>query len=414
MDYFHYHQQQLFAEHVPLTMLANRFGTPCYVYSKKTIERHYLAFKDALGTHPSLICYAVKANSSLAILQLLAHLGSGFDVVSKGELQRVLAAGGDPQKSVFSGVAKSEEEICFALKNNIHCINVESEAELERIQALCQHHQWLAPISLRINPDIDAKTHPYISTGMRDNKFGIEFNKAKQLYLNHKAYPNLRFIGIDCHIGSQLTDLTPFLEALEKLIELADLLSSHGLAIDHLDLGGGLGVTYRNESPPLPAELALHVKKKLATRSYKIILEPGRAIMANAGILLTTVEYIKEHHQTHYAITDAAMTELLRPALYQAWHDIIPVEIQPTLDPQWYDIVGGVCESSDFLGKHRQLAIGPGSLLAVRGAGAYGASMGSNYNSRPKPPEILVDGERVHLIRKRETFDELIRNELLL
>ncbi len=415
MDYFNYHNDELFAEDTALKDIAQKHGSPCYVYSKKTILRHYRAFDDALGSHPHMICYAVKANSNLAILKLLCDAGSGFDVVSKGELQRVLHVGASPQKIVFSGVGKSVDEINYAIDKKIHCINVESVEELNRIEQLSKIKGMKTSISLRINPDINPETHPYISTGLKDNKFGIAIEKAIEIYQNHTHYPHLSFIGIDCHIGSQITQLNPFLDALERLIFLADMLKEQeGLNIEHLDLGGGLGVTYKDETPPEPHHLAQKVKEKLAGRSYKIILEPGRAIMANAGILLTRVEYLKEHHDKHFAIVDAAMTDLLRPALYQAWHDIIPVEKNNELTPLACDVVGGVCETGDFLGLDRRLAITEGSLLAVRSCGAYGSTMSSNYNSRPKLAEVLIDGKTIHLIRQRETFDDLISNELTL
>lgn len=415
MDYFEYKNNQLYVEDLPVSTIAKQYGTPCYIYSHKTIARHFNAFNNALSEHPHLICYAVKANSNIAILQLLAKLGSGFDVVSKGELQRALYAGAKAQNIVFSGVGKTTAEIQYALDQNIHCLNVESEAELNRIQSLCQQQNRVAPISLRINPDINPQTHPYISTGLKDNKFGIAMDKAIEIYHRHADYPNLKFIGIDCHIGSQLTQLAPFLEALDKLIQLADLLASQdGLKIEHLDLGGGLGVIYKDENPPTPSMLAQQVKQKLADRPYKVILEPGRAIMANAGILVTQVEYIKKHHQKQFAIVDAAMNDLLRPALYQAWHEIIPVMQSPSISAANYDIVGGVCESGDFFGHNRKLAINESSLLAIRGAGAYGATMSSNYNTRPKPAEILVSGETPYLIRQRETFNDMIQNEQLL
>jgi len=413
MDYFNYKNAQLYAENVPVQDIAMQYQTPCYIYSKKTIIRHYNAFTNALGTHPHLICYAVKANSNLSILKLLVALGSGFDVVSKGELERVLHVGADPNKIIFSGVGKTENEINYALAQKIHCINVESVSELERIQQLSEQQNMIAPVSLRINPNINPKTHPYISTGLKDNKFGIDFNKAAGIYHNHKNYPNLNFIGIDCHIGSQITELPPFMEALDKLILLADeLAKTEGLTIKHLDLGGGLGVSYKDEKPPEPNELAQSVKKRLANRPYQIILEPGRAIMANAGILLTKVEYVKPHHDKNFAIVDAAMTDLLRPALYQAWHNIIPVKQNNTPSAQLYDIVGGVCESGDFLGHARLLHIEENSLLAIRSCGAYGFSMSSNYNSRPKIAEIMVDDSKTQLIRRRETFNDMINNEL--
>ena len=410
MDYFNYKNSVLFAEDIAVNEIASHYGTPCYVYSKKTILRHFKAFNDALGEHPHLICYAVKANSNLSILNLLKEAGAGFDVVSKGELQRVLHIGAAPQTIVFSGVGKTIDEINFAIDKKIHCINVESVAELQRIEMLSQNKDIQTPVSLRINPDINPKTHPYISTGLKDNKFGIAFEKAVEIYHNHKDYPHLKFIGIDCHIGSQITELPPFLDALDKLISLADQLKQQdGLHIEHLDLGGGLGVPYQGEQPPEPA---CQVKKKLAGRNYKVILEPGRAIMANAGILVTQIEYIKPHHDKNFVIVDAAMTDLLRPALYQAWHDIIPLNKKSLASTIECDVVGGVCESGDFLGHHRQLAVQAGDLLAIRSCGAYGAAMNFNYNSRPKLAEVLVDGEQTQLIHQRESFEDMIKNEL--
>lgn len=414
MDYFNYQNKHLFAEELSVSDIVNKYGSPIYIYSKKTIIRHYHAFNDALGSHPHLICYAVKANSNIGILKILADLGSGFDVVSKGELQRALYAGADPAKIVFSGVGKTVEEIEFALSEKIHCINVESIAELNRIQEISAKQNITAAVSLRINPDINAQTHPYISTGLKDNKFGIAFDKASDIYHNYHKYPNIKFIGIDCHIGSQLTTLEPFMEALDRLIGLADQLAEKdGLSIEHLDLGGGLGVTYDNETPPDPAQLAAKVKQRLAERPYKIILEPGRSIMANAGILVTKVEYLKEHHEKYFAIVDAAMNDLLRPSLYQAWHNIISVDVNNSHPTRTYDVVGGVCETGDFLGHQRKLAIDESSLLAVRSAGAYGATMSSNYNTRPKLAEVLVDGSRSYLIRQRESFADMIKNEFL-
>lgn len=414
MDYFDYNEDILYAEEVPLTELIQQYGTPLYVYSRRTIERHWHAFDSAFNKHDHLICYAVKANSNIGILSLFAKLGSGFDVVSGGELQRVLYAGGDPQKIIFSGVGKTTHELEQAIQLKIHCINVESVSELNRIQTVAQRMNLHASVSLRINPNIDAKTHPYISTGLKNNKFGIEFNKAKQLYLQNAEYTHLDFIGIDCHIGSQLTELSPFLEALDILLKLADELVDAGIPIKHLDLGGGLGVKYTNEHPPLPHELAEKVSNKIDKRPYQIMLEPGRAIMANAGLLITEVEYLKTHHDKHFAIVDAAMNDYLRPALYQADHSIIPVEIKQSLPTYTYDIVGPVCESSDFLGLNKPLQIEEGDYVAIRGAGAYGASMASNYNSRNRPAEVLVDGNRIHLIRERDTFDTQIKHEKLL
>lgn len=411
MDYFDYKEDILHAEEVALPDMVKAYGTPLYVYSRRTIERHWHAFNNAFKKHNHLICYAVKANSNLGILSLFTQMGSGFDVVSGGELQRVLHAGGDPQKIIFSGVGKTHNEIQQAIQLKIHCINVESVSELKRVNHIAKKLNAKAPVSLRINPNIDAKTHPYISTGLKNNKFGIEFDKAKQLYLQASDFTHVNMIGIDCHIGSQLTELSPFLEALDILIDLADELVQNNIPIKHLDLGGGLGVTYTTEHPPLPHELAEKVSEKIDNRPYEIILEPGRAIMANAGILVTQVEYLKTHHDKHFAIVDAAMNDYIRPALYQADHAIIPIVRTPSLPVLKYDIVGPVCESSDFLGLNKSLQINEGDCIAIRGAGAYGASMSSNYNSRLRPAEILVDGETVHLIRERDTFDTLIQHE---
>ncbi len=412
MDYFNYVNNELFAEQVPISDIAKTVKTPCYIYSQKTIERHWHAFNDALGQHDHLICYAVKANSNLAILNILNQMGSGFDVVSGGELFRALKVGADPKKIIFSGVGKTHDEIRMALDANILCINVESESELHQIEKISSEKNISAPVSLRINPDVDAKTHPYISTGLKENKFGIEYQKAKSLYLSHSHFPHINFIGIDCHIGSQLTSLAPFIAALDKLIILADELTSSGLAISHLDLGGGLGVTYHDEDPPAPFDLAKAIAKKVQNRPFKIILEPGRAIMANAGILVTNILHLKPHHEKNFAIVDAAMNDLLRPALYQAYQQIIPV-IKSNDEPIPFDIVGPVCESGDFLGHDRRLALREGDLLAIRGAGAYGFSMSSNYNSRPRVAEILVNEEHFRIIRHRESYEFLCQNEVL-
>jgi diaminopimelate decarboxylase len=414
MDYFNYKDDVLHAEDLAIDEIVKKYGTPCYIYSRRTIERHWHAFNDAFGEHDHLICYAVKANSNLGILDVFARLNSGFDVVSGGELERVLLAGGSPKKIIFSGVGKTASEITHALKIGIHCINVESVSELNRIQAIASQLNIKARISLRINPNIDAKTHPYISTGLKNNKFGIEFNKAKTIYVNADSYSHLEFIGIDCHIGSQLTEISPFLDALDVLLSLADDLVKEGLTIEHLDLGGGLGVTYTDETPPLPDELAKQIRQKIDNRPYEIILEPGRAIMANAGILVTKVNYLKTHHDKYFAIVDAAMNDYIRPALYQADHQIIPVKPRVDAPQHQYDIVGPVCESGDFLGLDKALALKEGDLLAIRGAGAYGASMSSNYNTRQRAAEILVDGDTHYLIRERDSFETLIRHERLL
>lgn len=414
MDYFNIKQQQLFAEDVAVEELAQQYGTPLYVYSRATIERHWHAFNQAAGEHPHLICYAVKANPSLAILNLLARLGSGFDIVSGGELARVLEAGGDPAKVVFSGVGKSHEEIHFALTHDIRCFNVESEPELERINAVACEMGKVAPVSIRVNPDVDAKTHPYISTGLKDNKFGISMARAETAFARAASLPGLKVSGIDCHIGSQLTELPPFIDALKRVVGLIERLASQGITIDHLDLGGGLGVNYQDEQPPLPAEYAQALLEELAHYpALELIFEPGRAIMANAGILVTRVEYLKYSEDKNFAIVDAAMNDLLRPSLYNAWQAIIPVKEQPR-PLHTYDVVGPVCETGDFLGKDRPLAIQQGDLLAVRSAGAYGFAMASNYNSRCRPAEVMVDNSTVTLIRQRESMADLWRSETLL
>lgn len=413
MDYFHYQNDTLFAENINLKTIAQQFGTPTFVYSKKTIKRHYDAFDNALGEHPHLICYAVKACSNIAILHQLAKWGAGFDVVSKGELFRVLKAGGSAKKVVFSGVGKTEDEMIYALNEGILCFNVESVAELEKLQTIAKKLNKKAPVSLRINPDVDAKTHPYISTGLKENKFGIEAKTALSIYKNHKNYSHLSFIGIDCHIGSQLTEVSPFLDALDKLLEMIGEIKSYGLDLHHLDLGGGLGVTYDNEKPPLPNELASLVKEKLKGHALTLILEPGRAIMANAGVLLTKVLYLKPHHEKNFAIVDAAMNDLIRPSLYQAYQQIINVDKCNQTLSKSYDIVGPVCETGDFLGKDRNLSLKPDDILAIRGAGAYGFSMSSNYNSRGKACEVLVDEDKIRLIHQRESLEDLIKNEIL-
>ncbi len=414
MDHFHYRDGQLYAEEVPLAEIAERWGTPCYVYSRATIERHWHAFDDALGDHPHLICYAVKANSNLAILNLMARLGSGFDIVSVGELERVLLAGGDPAKVVFSGVGKRVDEMQRALDVGIHCFNIESEAELERLNAVAGEMGKVAPVSLRVNPDVDANTHPYISTGLKENKFGIDIHAAEAVYARAAELPNIEPIGIDCHIGSQLTELAPFLAALDRVLLLAGRLKEQGIDIRHLDLGGGLGIPYRDEEPPLPADYADAVLEKLRDSGYEIILEPGRAIMGNAGVLLTRVEYLKDNGEHHFAIVDAAMNDNMRPALYQAWQEIIPVDANAEGVTARYDIVGPICETGDFLGKGRELSLKPGDLLAMRSAGAYGFSMSSQYNSRPRAAELMVDGDQVHVIRQRETIEQLVEGETLL
>ncbi|MTW20847.1 diaminopimelate decarboxylase [Allochromatium palmeri] len=411
MDHFNDRDGLLHAEEVPLTEIAERFGTPCYVYSRATLERHWRAFDRAFRDHPHLICFSVKSNSNLAVLDVLARLGSGFDIVSVGELERVLAAGGDPSKIVFSGVGKRADEIRRALEVGIRCFNVESESELTRIDGIAAELGVKAPVSLRVNPDVDPQTHPYISTGLKENKFGIDIHEAESVYALAAAMPNLKVVGIDCHIGSQLTDLAPFIDALGRVLALADRLCASGIAIEHLDLGGGLGIRYREEHPPEPAAYAAAMSHLLANRPYEVILEPGRAIVGNAGVLLTRVEYLKHSSHKHFAILDAAMNDLLRPALYQANQEIVRVVSETDADPSHYDLVGPVCETADFLGKDRTLALEEGDLVAVRGAGAYGFTMSSNYNSRPRAAEVMVDGDRTYLVRERESITDLYRGE---
>lgn len=415
MDYFQYQAQQLMAENISVQEIANQFGTPLYIYSRATLERHWHAFDKALGDHPHLICFAVKSNPNIALLNVMARLGSGFDIVSQGELERVLAAGGDASKVVFSGVAKTHTEITRALEVGIRCFNVESLAELRRINQVAAEMGKIAPISLRVNPDVDARTHPYISTGLKENKFGVSVEQAREVYRLASQLPHIQITGMDCHIGSQLTELQPFLDAADRLIVLMEQLKQDGISLKHLDLGGGLGVTYTDEMPPHPTEYASALLEKLkAYKDLEIILEPGRAITANAGILVTKVEYIKSNESRHFAIVDAGMNDMIRPALYQAYMNIIEVDRTLVREKQIYDVVGPICETSDFLGKERELAIAEGDYLAQRSAGAYGASMSSNYNSRSRTAEVMVDGDRVHLIRRRERLDELWALEQLL
>ncbi|PKM35317.1 MAG: diaminopimelate decarboxylase [Gammaproteobacteria bacterium HGW-Gammaproteobacteria-10] len=418
MDFFNYKNGELFAEDCPVREIAAKHGTPCYIYSRATLERHWHAFDRPFGDRKHLICYAVKANSNLAVLNILARLGSGFDIVSAGELERVLAAGGDPKKIVFSGVGKRSDEILSALKTGIRCFNIEVGGELDRINELAGELGVKAPVSFRVNPDVDAKTHPYISTGLKENKFGIAIEQALLEYQRASAMPNIDIIGIDCHIGSQLTDTTPFLDALGRILDLVDELKKMGIALHHLDLGGGLGIRYRDEQPPEPADYVEALLNRLnqseLTNDIEILLEPGRAIAGNAGILVTQVEYLKTTTDKNFAIVDAAMNDLIRPSLYSAWQEIIPVRSQSSADEQHWDIVGPVCETGDFLGKDRKLRLTPGDLLAVRSSGAYGFTMSSNYNSRPRAAEIMVDGGDCHLIRERETLAQLWAGEHLL
>lgn len=414
MDYFNERSGRLYAEEIPLTTLAETHGTPLYVYSRATLERHYRAFDEAFGGKEHLICYAVKANSNLAVLNVLARLGSGFDIVSAGELERVLRAGGDPFRVVFSGVGKREDELRRALEVGIRCFNVEVPDELDILNRLAGERGVLAPISLRVNPDVDAKTHPYISTGLRENKFGIPMDAAFVEYLRAKTLPNLKIVGIDCHIGSQLTKIDPFLDAFDRLLGMVDRLAGEGIVLEHIDIGGGLGIRYNDESPPEPREYAAAVIDRLKGRNVSLFMEPGRAIVGNAGVLLTRVLYLKSNGEKHFAVVDAAMNDLIRPSLYQAWQAILPVEVPTASETQSYDIVGPVCETGDFLGKDRELALVPGDVLAVRSAGAYGFTMSSNYNSRPRAAEILVDGDRAHVVRQRETLEGLFSLESVL
>jgi diaminopimelate decarboxylase len=414
MDYFNYRNHKLFAEDVAVQDIIYNYGSPCYIYSRATLERHWKAFDLAFGEKAHLICYAVKANSNIALLNVLARLGSGFDIVSLGELERVITAGGDPRKIVFSGVGKREDEILAALKIGIRCFNIEVSGELDRINRLAEHIGVIAPVSFRVNPDVDANTHPYISTGLKENKFGIDIEQALTEYRRAATMPHINIIGIDCHIGSQLTETRPFLDALDKTLDLVSILKAEGMHLHHLDLGGGLGIRYNNEQPPEPAEYIKAVLQRLGDTDFEILLEPGRAIVGNAGILVTRVEYLKPTAHKNFAIVDAAMNDLLRPSLYSAWQEIIPVNQQGNAPEQQWDIVGPVCETGDFLGKDRALKLSQGDLLAIRSSGAYGFSMSSNYNSRPRVAEVMVDGNQVHLIRERESIVQLWVGERLL
>ncbi|MDH0700882.1 diaminopimelate decarboxylase [Pseudomonas sp. NFACC19-2] len=413
MEAFNYRDGELFAEGVALSALAQRFGTPTYVYSRAHIEGQYRAYADALAGMPHLVCFAVKANSNIGVLNVLARLGAGFDIVSSGELERVLAAGGEPSRIVFSGVGKSRDDMRRALEVGVHCFNVESNVELERLQKVAAELGVKAPVSLRVNPDVDAGTHPYISTGLKENKFGIDIEQAEAVYARAAELPNLEVIGVDCHIGSQLTTLEPFLDALDRLLLLVDKLAARGITIKHLDLGGGLGVQYRDEQPPLAGDYITAVRKRLQGRDLGLVFEPGRFIVANAGVLLTQVEYLKHTEHKDFAIVDAAMNDLIRPALYQAWMDVSPVQPREG-ESRNYDLVGPICETGDFLAKDRQLVLAEGDLLAVRSAGAYGFVMSSNYNTRGRAAEVLVDGEQAYEVRRRETVQELYAGESLL
>lgn len=418
MDHFSYQHGELYAESVSLAELARSVGTPAYVYSRATLSRHFQAFEQALQGIPHLVCYAVKANSNLAVLNVLARLGAGFDIVSGGELERVLRAGGEPEKVVFSGVGKTVNEIRTGLLAGIKCFNVESAEELERIAGIAGELGIRAPVSLRVNPDVDPKTHPYISTGLKENKFGIPVDEAMQLYSRaHSEYPMLDLVGIDCHIGSQLTEISPIIEALDRVLDIVEKLGAAGIKLEHLDIGGGLGIAYQDESPPLPDEYVLAIRQRLEGRNLSwlmLILEPGRAIVGNAGVLLTRVEYLKKTPGHRFAVVDAAMNDLMRPALYDAWQEVVPVIPRSKDEAVTWDIVGPVCETGDTLAKQRELSLQEGDLLAIRSSGAYGFSMSSNYNTRPRPPEVMVDGAEFHLIRRREQMDDLMAMETLL
>ncbi|WP_459207406.1 diaminopimelate decarboxylase [Pseudomonas sp. MLB6B] len=413
MDAFNYRNGQLFAEDVALSAIAERFGTPTYVYSRAHIEAQYRSYVDALQGTSHLVCYAVKANSNLGVLNVLARLGAGFDIVSGGELERVLAAGGRADRVVFSGVGKTRDDMRRALEVGVHCFNVESADELERLQVVAAELGKQAPVSLRVNPDVDAGTHPYISTGLKENKFGIAISDAEALYVRAAQLPNLEVVGVDCHIGSQLTTLEPFLDAVDRLLMLIDRLGECGIHLRHLDLGGGVGVRYRDEQPPLVADYIQAVRERVGGRDLALVFEPGRYIVANAGVLLTRVEYLKHTEHKDFAIIDAAMNDLIRPALYQAWMAVSAVT--PRDEPgRDYDIVGPICETGDFLAKSRALALAEGDLLAVGSAGAYGFVMSSNYNTRGRCAEVLVDGDRAFEVRRRETIPELFAGESLL
>ena len=413
MNAFNYRDGQLFAEGVALSAVAERFGTPTYVYSRAHIEAQYRSYTDALQGAEHLVCFAVKANSNLGVLNVLARLGAGFDIVSGGELERVLAAGGRADRVVFSGVGKTREDMRRALEVGVHCFNVESTDELERLQVVAAEMGKVAPVSLRVNPDVDAGTHPYISTGLKENKFGIAIADAEAIYVRAAQLPNLEVVGVDCHIGSQLTTVEPFLDALDRLLDLVDRLADCGIHLRHLDLGGGVGVRYRDEQPPLVADYIKAIRERVGHRDLALVFEPGRYIVANAGVLLTRVEYLKHTEHKDFAIIDAAMNDLIRPALYQAWMGVSAV-IPREGEGRAYDLVGPICETGDFLGKDRVLNLAEGDLLAVQSAGAYGFVMSSNYNTRGRCAEILVDGDQAFEVRRRETIAELYAGESLL
>jgi diaminopimelate decarboxylase len=414
MTDFHYQQNQLFCEQVSLNQIAEQFGTPSYIYSRAAFTRHFLEYQQALGDHPGMICYAVKANSNIAVLNVLAKLGAGFDIVSLGELERVLKAGGDPKRIVFSGVGKTAAEMRRALEVGVYCFNVESSPELTRLNDVAKSMGVIAPVSLRVNPDVDAQTHPYISTGLKENKFGVDIEEAINVYEQAARLTNLHIKGVDCHIGSQLITIDPFLDALDRVLRLIDRLADLGINIEHLDLGGGLGVTYDDEQPPAIKDYLEEIKVRIGGRTLSLALEPGRSIAANAGVLLTTVEFLKPTRHKNFAIIDAGMNDNIRPALYQAWQRALPLNESATVEPLLWDLVGPVCETGDFLAKDRSLALEAGDRIAIMSAGAYGFAMSSNYNSRCRPIEIMIDGDQIHVIRKRETIDDLLRGEKII
>jgi diaminopimelate decarboxylase len=407
----HYRGNTLYIDELPLSDIASQFGTPAYVYSEQALTDSFNAYRQAFSAMDPLICFAIKANSNLSILQHFARLGAGFDIVSGGELARVLAAGADAAKVVFSGVGKTEAEMEAALNAGIFCFNVESVNELSRLSQVAARLGKVAPISLRVNPDVDAQTHPYISTGLKDNKFGIAFDAALQTYVQASRLPNLKIVGIDCHIGSQLTDATPVIDALERLLTLVDQLSSAGITLHHLDIGGGLGICYSDETPPDLQQFAAALQTRLAGRGLQLVMEPGRSLVGNAGVLITRLEYLKLGDSKNFAVVDAAMNDLMRPSLYAAYHAILPAEKHAGVAAQTVDVVGPICESGDFLGKERELALHEGDLLAIMSCGAYGSTMASNYNTRARAAEVMVSGNRSRLIRKRETIEELLANE---
>ncbi len=418
MSVFEYQAGELHAEGVNLQHVAAQYGTPTYVYSRKAITEAYQAYASALGDHPGMVCYAVKANSNIGVLNILAQLGAGFDIVSMGELERVLKAGGDPDKVVFSGVGKKAEEMARALEVGVACFNVESESELELLSQVAASQDKMARVSLRVNPDVDAKTHPYISTGLKENKFGIDIRQAEAVYRRAAVLPGVQIKGVDCHIGSQLTETKPFLDALDRVLALVDSLAEQGITIHHLDLGGGLGVTYQEEVVPPIADYVAAIKARLSGRQLALLFEPGRSIVANAGVLLTQVLYLKPTEHKNFAVVDAAMNDNIRPALYQAWQAIVPV-IEDTTGGQndavkHWDIVGPICETGDFIGKDRPLNLTEGQLLVMRSSGAYGFTMSSNYNTRPRAAEVLVDGDKMFVVRRRESIADCYAHESLI